>query len=148
MTRTAREASTEGNFGQQAKVIKSMANRAGKRSRVLVLDDSEDFRVLIQLALRAENFEVLVAGNGRDGMSLLRKHGADVVVTDIVMPEQDGIETIAELRKEFPDVKIIAVSGAVSDTGFDYLRVPIQLGVLRVLRKPFDIQDLVRMIRN
>jgi YesN/AraC family two-component response regulator len=64
------------------------------------------------------------------------------------MPEQDGIETIAELRKEFPDVKIIAVSGAVSDTGFDYLRVPIQLGVLRVLRKPFDIQDLVRMIRN
>jgi DNA-binding response OmpR family regulator len=132
----------------QARVIKGVADCASTRNRVLVLDDDEGLRVLIQLALRAENFEVSVAANGHDGMSLLRKHGADVVVTDILMPEQDGIETIAELRREFPDVKIIAISGAVSGTGFDYLSVPIQLGVARVLRKPFGIQDLVRLIRN
>lgn len=115
---------------------------------MLVIDDNEDFRVLAQLALQAENFDVSVAANGHDGMLLLRKHVADVVVTDIVMPEQDGIETIAELRREFPNVRIIAISGAVSGTGFDYLKVPIQLGVARILRKPFDMQDLVRLIRE
>ena len=118
------------------------------RNRVLVIDDNEDFRVLAQLALEAENFDVSVAANGHDGMSMLRKRGVDVVVTDIVMPEQDGVETIAQLRKEFPNIKVIAISGAVSGTGFDYLKVPVQLGAARILRKPFDIQDLVRLIRE
>ena len=117
-------------------------------NRVLVIDDNEDVRTLIQLALRAEGFHVSVAANGHDGMALLRKQIADVVVTDILMPEQDGIETIAELRRDFPQVKIIAISGALSATGFDYLRVPIQLGVARILRKPFDIQELVGAIRE
>jgi len=117
-------------------------------NRVLVIDDNEDVRTLIQLALEAEGFNVSVAANGHDGMSLLRGQIADVVVTDILMPEKDGIETIAELRKDFPDVKIIAISGALSANGFDYLRVPIQLGVARILRKPFDIQELVGAIRE
>ena len=117
-------------------------------NRVLVIDDNEDVRNLIQLALQAEGFDVSVASNGHDGMSLLRKQVADVVVTDILMPEQDGIETIAELRRDFPDVKIIAISGALSATGFDYLQVPIQLGVARILRKPFDVQELVGAIRE
>jgi len=117
-------------------------------NRVLVIDDNEDVRTLIQLALRAEGFHVSVAANGHDGMALLRKQIADVVVTDILMPEQDGIETIAELRRDFPQVKIIAISGALSATGFDYLRVPIQLGAARILRKPFDIQELVGAIRE
>ena len=117
-------------------------------NRVLVIDDNEDVRTLIQLALRAEGFHVSVAANGQDGMSLLRKEVSDIVVTDILMPEQDGIETIAELRRDFPDVKIIAISGALSATGFDYLRVPIQLGAARILRKPFEIQELVGVIRE
>ena len=117
-------------------------------NHILVIDDNEDVRTLIQLALQAEGFDVSVASNGHDGMSLLRKQFADVVVTDILMPEQDGIETIAELRRDFPDVKIIAISGALSATGFDYLRVPIQLGAARILRKPFDIQELVGAIQE
>ncbi|HKQ24775.1 MAG TPA: response regulator [Burkholderiales bacterium] len=117
-------------------------------NNVLVIDDNEDVRTLIQLALEAEGFHVAVAANGHEGMGLLREKMAEVVVTDILMPEQDGIETIAELRRDFPDVKIIAISGALSATGFDYLRVPIQLGVARILRKPFDIQELVGAIRE
>jgi DNA-binding response OmpR family regulator len=117
-------------------------------NRVLVIDDNEDVRTLIELALQAEGFHVSVAANGHDGMSLLRKQIFDIVVTDILMPEKDGIETIAELRRDFPDVKIIAISGALSATGFDYLRVPIQLGAARILRKPFEIQELVSAIRE
>jgi len=118
------------------------------KDRVLVIDDTEDVRASTQLALQAEGFQVSVAANGREGMSLLRKQVADVVVTDILMPEQDGVETIAQLRKEFPHIKIIAISGGLSRTGFDYLLVPTQLGVARILRKPFDIRDLVRLIRE
>ena len=117
-------------------------------NHILVIDDNEDVRTLIQLALQAEGFDVSVASNGHDGMSLLRKRFANVVVTDILMPEQDGIETITELRRDFPDVKIIAISGALSATGFDYLRVPVQLGAARILRKPFDIQELVGAIHE
>jgi DNA-binding response OmpR family regulator len=69
------------------------------------------------------------------------------VVTDILMPEQDGVETIAQLRSEFPDVKIIAMSGASSLAGFDYLAVPRELGA-RILRKPFDIRELVDLVRE
>jgi CheY-like chemotaxis protein len=69
------------------------------------------------------------------------------VITDILMPEQDGIETIAQLRREFPDVRIIAMSGASSMTGFDYLSVPRELGA-RILRKPFDISELVDLVRE
>jgi DNA-binding response OmpR family regulator len=119
-----------------------------KRLRVLVIDDNEDVRTVIQLSLEAEGFEVSVAENGTRAANVLRACRADVVITDILMPEQDGIETIAQLRAEFPDIKIIAMSGATSarGTGFDYLSVPRELGA-QILRKPFDMHELVTMVR-
>ena len=118
-----------------------------ERVRIVVVDDNEDLRTLIQLSLEAEGFEVVAAENGRTAAAALRQCAARVVITDILMPDQDGVETIAQLRSEFPDVKIIAMSGASSTTGFDYLSVPRQLGA-RILRKPFDIEELVRMVRE
>ena len=115
--------------------------------RVLVIDDNEDVRTVIELSLKAEGFEVAVAENGRRGAAMLRERGAQIVVTDILMPEQDGVETIAQLRAEFPEVKIIAISGASSATGFDYLAVPGQLGA-RILRKPFEMRELVNLVRE
>jgi len=115
--------------------------------RVLVIDDNEDVRTVIQLALQAEGFDVSVAENGRQGASMLHACGAQVVVTDILMPEQDGVETIAQLQSQFPQVKIIAISGASSATGFDYLAVPSHLGV-RILRKPFEMGELIDLVRE
>jgi DNA-binding response OmpR family regulator len=116
--------------------------------RILVIDDNEDVRTVIQLSLQAEGFEVSVAENGSRAAKVLRACRADVVITDILMPEQDGVETIAQLRAEFPHVKIIAMSGAYPaiGTGFDYLSVPRELGA-QILRKPFDMQELVTMVR-
>ena len=102
----------------------------------------------MELGLEAAGFDVRVAADGRSGLAMLRDSGADVVVTDILMPDQDGIETIEKLRREFPDVQIVAISGAVSSTGFDYLAVPREIGAARVLRKPFDIQELIDILRQ
>ena len=115
--------------------------------RVLVIDDNEDIRSVIQLSLEKEGFEVRGAGNGREAAQILRNGGIGVVLTDILMPEQDGIETIVQLRAEFPEIKIIAMSGASSVTGFDYLKVPGQLGA-RILRKPFEMRELVKLVRE
>jgi DNA-binding response OmpR family regulator len=116
-------------------------------TRVLVIDDNEDARTIVQLALEAEGFEVSVAENGSGAAAALREWGARIVVTDILMPEQDGVETIAQLREEFPDVEIIAVSGAFSLAGFDYLAVPRELGA-HILRKPFEMRELVALVRS
>jgi DNA-binding response OmpR family regulator len=70
-----------------------------------------------------------------------------VVVTDLFMPDQDGIETILELRKRFPQVRIVAMSGWTSSEGSDYLRVAREIGALETLRKPFDPQELSQLLR-
>jgi DNA-binding response OmpR family regulator len=116
-------------------------------TRVLVVEDNDDARTVIQLALETEGFEVAVAENGRHALAALRACGARIVITDILMPEQDGVETIAQLRAEFPEVAIIAMSGAYSAAGFDYLAVPRELGA-HILRKPFDMQELVSLVRK
>ncbi len=118
-----------------------------ERMCVLVVDDNEDMRTVVRLSLEAEGFDVALAENGRNPAAALRQCGARVVVTDILMPEQDGVETIAQLRREFPDVRIIAMSGASSMTGFDYLTVPRELGA-RILRKPFEIRELIDLVRE
>jgi len=118
-----------------------------ERVRVLVVDDNEDLRTVVQLSLQAEGYEVVAVQSGREVAAALRQCGAGIVVTDILMPDQDGVETIAQLRREFPEVRIIAMSGASSLTGFDYLSVPRELGA-RILRKPFDLRELVDLVRE
>ena len=80
-------------------------------TRVLVIDDNDDFRKLALLWFQIHNIEAEGAANGARGLEMQRARPADVIVTDIFMPEKDGIETIQELRREFPGVQIIAMTG-------------------------------------
>jgi len=116
--------------------------------RILVVDDNEDMRGMLKLCLEADGFQVDVAPNGQVALELLQRRPADVVVTDLFMPDQDGIETILELRKRFPQVRIIAMSGWTSSEGSDYLRVAREIGALKTLRKPFDPQALSELLRG
>jgi DNA-binding response OmpR family regulator len=116
--------------------------------RVMVVDDNEDMRSMLKLCLEADGFEVEVARNGQLALDLLHRQPADVVVTDLFMPDQDGIETILELRKQFPQVRIVAMSGWTSSEGSDYLRVAREIGALETLRKPFDPQELSQLLRE
>ena len=117
-------------------------------TRVLVIEDNEDFRDLIRHWLEGAGFSVSALASGRLGLELQRLQPAEIIVTDMFMPDQDGIETICALRKEFPAVKIIAMSGRESLTGYDVLQVADELGALKTFKKPFDLDDLVRAVRE
>ncbi len=116
--------------------------------RVLVVDDNADLRSMLRLCLEADGFEVEVAANGQHALDLLGQRPADVLVTDLFMPDQDGIETILEVRKRYPQVRIVAMSGWTSTEGSDYLRVAREIGALETLRKPFDPRQLSRLLRG
>src|SRR5213595_3808823 len=79
--------------------------------RVLVIEDNADLRDYLRLALGAQGYEVLTAKNGREALGYLNGHVVDVVLTDLFMPEMDGIETIAAVRRHFPKVRVLAMSG-------------------------------------
>ena len=120
----------------------------GSNKRILVVDDNEDLRSTIQALLQADGFDVRVAADGEAALAMHQARPADVVVTDLFMPDKDGIETIIELRKLSPLVKIVAISGWTSAQGSDYLQVAREIGAAVTLQKPFDPQELSRVVRE
>ena len=113
------------------------------RVRVLVIDDERDTRDTMRHLLEGEGFDVLVAADGSEGIRLMRSTSVDVVVTDIFMPGKEGIETIYELRREFPRTKIIVMSGGGGSKGMDFLSVARELGAEKSLKKPFQPRELI-----
>lgn len=113
--------------------------------RVLVIEDNADLRDYLRLALRGEGYEVLTARNGREALGMIDGQGLDAVITDLFMPEMDGIETITALRRKLPGVRVVAMSGR---PGVDYLTVARELGVTHTLRKPFELDELLRALRS
>jgi CheY-like chemotaxis protein len=112
-------------------------------ARVLVIDDEADIRDGFAMILERSGYVVATAANGRDGVFLHRGSPVDVVITDLFMPVQDGIETIIEFRREFPSVKIIAVSGGSRrGSGEHFLSSATALGADLALAKPVSIADL------
>jgi CheY-like chemotaxis protein len=116
--------------------------------RVLVIDDDADFRTLALRWFRSYGIEAEGAANGAEGLALQRAWPADVVVTDIFMPEMEGIETIHDLGREFPEVKLIAMSGRDSRMKFDVLEVARQIGAVRTFKKPFKFEELIAAVRE
>jgi CheY-like chemotaxis protein len=111
--------------------------------RVLVIEDNSALRELVRLALEGAGHEVLTATHGQEGLAYLNGHAVDLVITDLFMPEMDGIEVIAALKRQFPGVKIVAMSGR---PGVDYLAVARELGAARILRKPFAMDELISAV--
>ena len=119
------------------------------RTRVLVIEDDADLRSLIHSYLEEEGFEVSTAADGREGIQRQRSTPAEVVVTDIFMPNKEGIETVFDLKHEFPDTRIIVVSGGAHMVkGLDYLGLARQLGANRTLSKPFTMKQLADAVRE
>jgi len=116
--------------------------------RVLVIDDSPGLRELMSIGLRAKGYEVEQAPDGRRALRVQRERPCEVIVTDLFMPEMDGIETIQLVREQFPATAIVAISGVESKTGADFLEVATKLGADRVLRKPFTIPELVDAVES
>jgi len=115
-------------------------------ARILVIDDEEIVCSMYQLALEHEGYEVDVAHNGEEGMRLFRQIPSDLIITDIVMPGQEGFATIMAFHRDFPDVKIIVVSGACQGAPNDYLDIACSLGAERAFRKPFDLEEFLGVV--
>jgi DNA-binding response OmpR family regulator len=113
--------------------------------RILVIEDNSGLREHLRVALESQAYAVLTARNGKEALGYLDGHPVDVVLTDLFMPEMDGIETIAALRRKFPRVRVVAMSGR---PGVDYLAVARELGVSCTLRKPFEFDELLAALKD
>jgi DNA-binding response OmpR family regulator len=116
--------------------------------KVLVIDDDPIMCETIRDILQYENYEVKTAANGYEGITMLASEFFDLVVTDVLMPDKDGIEVILEVKKKYPNVKILAVSGGGYITAEHYLKMACDLGAGASVMKPFDIDVLVNEVNN
>jgi len=112
---------------------------------ILVIDDQESIRALLRAALEGDGHDVLEASNGRHGLALYRERSADLLITDMLMPEMDGLELMLALNRSFPSVKVIAMSGGLESAG--PLNVATLLGARQTFQKPFDMDKLLRAVR-
>lgn len=116
--------------------------------RILVIDDDIQVRQMLKQTLQRAGYEVAAAADGNEGIKLYRDEPTDLVITDIIMPEKEGIETIMELKRDFPDVKIIAISGGGRVVPGNYLEIAHRLGADRTFAKPFDRVELLEAIQQ
>jgi two-component system response regulator (stage 0 sporulation protein F) len=112
---------------------------------ILVIDDEDIIRVLLRSALEGEGYEVTEAANGREGLDLYRQKPSNLIITDILMPEMDGLDMLLELTREFLNTKVIAVSGAGEEK--NVLDVAKLLGARQTFKKPFSMPALLGAVR-
>ena len=127
-------------------------------TRVIIIDDEEDIRIVLKEIFIRAGFDVGVASDGAEGLTLIRETGADLVITDIIMPGSDGVETAYDIRMEFPNTKIIVMSGggnagpleyepsAISTTA--YLASAEAVGADMTITKPFDRAELIKAAKD
>jgi DNA-binding NtrC family response regulator len=120
-----------------------MGSETSGGGRILIVDDDQSVCRLLAAILEDSGYTTAQAPNGREAMALLESRPFDLVITDLVMPEQEGIETIKLLRRDFPELKVIAMSGAF---GGDYLRIAGYLGAHQTLQKPISVDALLRAV--
>jgi CheY-like chemotaxis protein len=125
--------------------VREVLGQSKPVGKILVMDDDAAVRGLIQQTLADAGYEVRDAVDGRAGMRLVAERPFDVVVTDLIMPGQEGIETIRQLREGYPNIRIVAISGAVDEV---YLKTAGFLGADVTLRKPIDSHLLLRTVRE
>ena len=115
-------------------------------ARILVIDDDDGVRKLLRRILEQEGYAVEEAPNGEVGVKAFQESPSDLVITDIIMPDKEGISTIMELRQASKEVKIIAISGGGRISSSDHLKTAEDLGVHRTFKKPFDRKELLAAI--
>ena len=114
--------------------------------KIYVFDDEPAILLMIKKMLEKAGYEVDIALNGKDGMELFKKSIPDLLITDIIMPEKEGLETIFELRRKYPELKIIAISGGGRISPDGYLPGAKLLGADLVFQKPLDQKEFLHAV--
>ena len=117
-------------------------------ARILLVEDEEQLRSMLKIVLEGAGHTVQEAGDGKEALESYVLHPADLMVTDIVMPNKEGIETILEFRRSHPELRIIAMSGGGRNSGQDYLKLAKSFGADYVLTKPFSNQAILDVVET
>lgn len=115
---------------------------------ILVIDDDEMVLETVSAVLRSAGYRVTTALNGEAGLVEFARNRVDVVITDIIMPIKEGIETIAEFRRRYPEIKIIAMSGGGRWGNLDYLRMAKKFGADAIISKPFTGEAVLQLVED
>lgn len=116
--------------------------------RILIIEDDPDIRTMLKRMLELKKYEVAVSANGVEGLALYTPESFDLVITDLVMPEKEGIETISALKKINSQVKIIAISGGGHGGLENYLQMAKLFGAQYAIAKPFDMATLLSAVHK
>ena len=122
--------------------------KTAMNKKVLILDDDLELAQSLKEILSDEGYQVDVASNGREGIRLQSANPYDLIVTDIVMPEEDGLEVIMWVKESYPETKLVAISGGGYFDSRDYLLMAKELGASFVLCKPFEVKTLKAGIKR
>jgi CheY-like chemotaxis protein len=114
--------------------------------RILLIEDDENIRKMLRISLEEYGYAVTEACDGKQGLASYKASPADLVLTDLVMPEKEGLETIRDLRKSYPHVKIIAMSGGSRTNVGENLKMAKLLGAAALVSKPFEVSTLAATI--
>jgi two-component system, chemotaxis family, chemotaxis protein CheY len=114
-------------------------------ARILIIDDDELLRRVLAKSLVHAGHTAVEAADGRQGMDLIAATAIDIVITDLIMPVQEGVETILRLRRERPELPVIAISGGTANANL-YLDIAAKIGARRILAKPFTPQELLQIV--
>lgn len=118
-------------------------------AKILIVDDEDTIRNMIKIVLEREGYEVLEAVNGEDAIEKAAGEELDLLITDLVMPEKNGIDLILQLKDSQKDLPVLAISGGGGVTGrFDYLPVAKLIGASNILRKPFEMSELKEVVKT
>lgn len=120
----------------------------GAGQRVLIVDDDPGIRRTLHILLSREGFQVSQARDGVEALRLWRDQGGDLVITDLHMPEKNGIETIVELLSHSPGMRIIAMSGGGQTKRLDLLSNASLLGAVLTIEKPFTLSEMMSLVRR
>ena len=117
-------------------------------ARILVIDDDAPARTALRVVLEVAGHQVAEASDGASGIRLYTESPVDLVITDLMMPDKDGLETIRELREATPDLKIILISGSVGADEMGCLQLAREYGTARTFTKPFDRAEMVTAVKE
>ncbi len=116
--------------------------------RILVVDDESQIRTMLAQMLEQEGYTVHTAEHGEEGLALVGKFAFDLVITDMIMPVKDGLKFIMELVRDYPEVRILAISGGGAIKAERYLTMAGYLGDIATLEKPFKREILLEVVRK
>ncbi len=117
-------------------------------TKILIIDDESSVIKMLSKLLERNNYEVISATDGNKGVRLFKEHNPDIIITDLIMPEKEGLEMIREIKQLKSDAKIIAISGGGANDPKMYLSLAAKFGAARTLTKPIDTKLLISTIEE